>query len=74
MKFSIVENDKSTYWDEVILALIIVGFVVLGIVICAIKPSVWIIDANTSFVFGNSLTNCSLFFCPEIARFRIDEK
>ncbi len=64
MKFSIVENDKSTYWDEVILALIIVGFVVLGIVICAIKPSVWIIDANTSFVFGVLMIVTGVMFIP----------
>lgn len=39
MKFSMIKNDKSTYWDEALLALIILAFVGSGIALIVVKPA-----------------------------------
>lgn len=39
MKFSLIKNNKSTYWDEVVLALIILAFVGRGIALIIVKPA-----------------------------------
>ena len=52
MKVSLFKNDKSTYWDEVILLCVVAVFIVAGVVLMYFKPSFWIIEECNSVVFG----------------------
>lgn len=62
MKFSIVKNDKSTFWDEVILGLISLGCMVIGILLIVFKPSFWIIDSNSFVVTGAMIAILGFMF------------
>lgn len=64
MKFSLIENDKSTYWDEVFLALFILFFAGIGIALVSIKPTFWFIDEADSTVFGVLMILIGAMFFP----------
>lgn len=52
MKLSLFKNDKSTYWDEIVLLLIVALFIIIGAILVYIRPDIWIIKENNSVVFG----------------------
>lgn len=64
MKFSIIKNDTSTFWDEVILGLISFGCMAIGILLIVFKPSVWIIDSNSFVVMGAMIAILGFMFLP----------
>ena len=64
MKFSIIKNDKSTYWDEVILGLISFGCMAIGILLIVLKPSFFIIDSNSFVVMGVMIAILGFMFLP----------
>ena len=52
MKLSFIKNDKTTYWDEVILSLITLVALTIGVLLIVFKPSFWIIDESITLCFG----------------------
>lgn len=64
MKFSITKNDKSTFWDEVILGLISIGCLAVGIILIIYRPSLWIIDSNSMVVMGTMIAIFGFMFLP----------
>lgn len=75
MKFSLIKNDKSTYWDEVILGVMIACSLALGITLLVLKPSFWIISSVTSCQFGIILTLFGVMFIPGlIYRLKTNDK
>lgn len=64
MKFSIIKNDKSTFWDEVILGLISFGCIAIGVLLIVFKPSLGIIDSNSLVVMGAMITLWGFMFLP----------
>ena len=64
MKFSLLKNDKSTYWDEVILALFILVCVGVGAVLLGIRPAFWFVDGNDTAVFGVLMILTGGMFIP----------
>lgn len=64
MKFSLFENDKTTYWDEVILGIMVVASLAIGITLIVLKPSFWIISSATTAVFGVIITLFGVMFLP----------
>lgn len=66
MKFSMVENDKSTFWDEVILGLIVVLCIAVGVVLVITRPSIWIIDSTFTTVVGVLIAAVGVMFIPAL--------
>ena len=64
MKFSIIKNDRSTIWDEVMLGLIAFGCLAVGILLIVFKPSVWIIESNIFVVAGAIIAILGIMFIP----------
>lgn len=64
MKFNVFNNDKSTYWDEVFLALIVMVSVGSGIALIITKPAFLFIDGNNTTVFGALLVLIGAMFLP----------
>lgn len=64
MKFSLIKNDKSTYWDEVVLALIILAFVGSGIALIVVQPAFGFIEGNDTILFGVLLILIGAMFFP----------
>ena len=64
MKFSLFKNDKSTYWDEIILCLMIAISVLLGTMLRVFKPSIWLISKEISVVTGVMLILFGVMFIP----------
>ena len=64
MKFSLFKNDKSTYWDEIILCLMIAISVFLGTMLVVFKPSIWLISKEISVVTGVMLILFGVMFIP----------
>lgn len=64
MKFSIVKNDKSTFWDEVILGLISFVCMAVGILLVVFKPSFWVINSNLFVVTGVMIALLGFMFLP----------
>lgn len=64
MKFSMVENDKSTYWDEVILGLIVIICIAVGVTLIVAKPSFWIISSGFTTVLGVLIGAVGVMFIP----------
>lgn len=64
MKFSLVKNDKSTYWDEVILAVMVIASFAIGISLIVIKPSFWIITEATTTITGVFFVLFGVMFLP----------
>ncbi len=75
MKFSLIKNDKSTYWDEVILAIMIVCSMAIGIFLIVYRPSFWIISSTTCVQFGVMLTLFGFMFIPGLVyRLKTNDK
>ena len=64
MKFSIFKNDKSTYWNEIILLLIIIISCTVGILLIVYRPTFWIIEESSTVVFGVLITFFGAMFIP----------
>ena len=64
MKFSIVKNDKSTYWDEVILFLMIAISIAIGVCLLIFKPSFWIIQQNDATLIGVMFIIFGVMYIP----------
>lgn len=64
MKFSLMENDKSTVMDELILGLISIGCLVLGILLIVFRPDFWVIEQNISIVTGVLIVMTGVMFVP----------
>ncbi len=64
MKFSLVKNDKSTFWDEVILGLISLLCMAIGILLIVFKPSFWVIESHILIVFGVMIAFFGFMFLP----------
>jgi hypothetical protein len=52
MKFSLFRNNKSSFKDELVLALIVGISLTVGILLVVFAPSVWIFESSTTKVFG----------------------
>ncbi len=64
MSFSLFKNDKTTAWDEVILAIIIVVSIAVGILLVVLKPGFWIIGDNGSCMLGVLFILFGVMFIP----------
>lgn len=75
MKFSFVKNDKSTFWDEVILSLITLTALTIVILLIVFRPSFWIVSETTSVQFGVIALRLAFMYFPcVIYRFMENEK
>ncbi len=66
MKFSLVENDKSTVWDEVILACMILVSMAVGIFLIVVRPEFWVITSAHTCLAGVLLTLFGVMFIPSL--------
>ena len=64
MKLSFTENDKSTYWDEVVLTIITVLFLAAGILLVVYKPSFWIVSSSFTVGIGIACIILSFMYFP----------
>ena len=64
MKFSLIKNDKSTYKDELILALIVGISLAVGILLTVTGPSFWIFQSSTTKTFGVLWIMVGVMFLP----------
>lgn len=64
MKFSLFKNDKTTFKDELVLALIVSISLAVGILLVVTAPSVWIIKSSTTKVFGVLCIMVGVMFLP----------
>ena len=64
MKFSIVKNDKSTFWDEVILGVIAILCLTVGVLLIIYKPNLGIIDSNSIVMIGVMIAFFGFMFVP----------
>ena len=64
MKFSLFKNDKSTYLDELFLALFIIVTAGCGVALFIIRPEVLFIKQTESTVFGVLLIITGVMFIP----------
>lgn len=64
MKISIMKNNKTTFWDEVVLGLISFGCMIVGGLLIAFRPSIWIIDSNLFVVMGALIIILGVFLQP----------
>lgn len=72
MKFSIVKNDKTTYWDEVWLSVITIFSLIGGILLIVFRPSFWIVTSGFSMGIGIAAVIFAVMFIPCIV-FRLKE-
>ena len=66
MKFNMIKNDKSTVWDEVILAIMVILALGIGIALVVIKPSFGIVSANTTTITGVFFIFFGAMFLPAL--------
>lgn len=66
MKMSILKNDKSTFWDEVILFLFVAIALAGGICLLVYRPSFWIIASKNIVILGVLLIILSVMFIPSL--------
>ena len=66
MKFSLVENDKSTVMDEVILAIIIFICLVAGVLLIVLRPAFWIFEQSVMVVIGIMFVIFGVMFIPSL--------
>ncbi len=66
MKFSFFKNDKSTYWDEIILVIITLAVLIGGILLVVYKPVFWIVSENISMCMGLLLILTAVMYFPGI--------
>ncbi|MDE7423274.1 MAG: hypothetical protein K2N51_06240 [Lachnospiraceae bacterium] len=52
MKVSLFTNDKSTFWDEIILLVIMGFFIAIGVLLVYFRPGFGIVKESNSVVFG----------------------
>ena len=64
MKFSLLKNDKSTYWDEVWLGVITFISLIGGILLIIFRPSFWIITGEFSMGIGIAAVLLGVMFIP----------
>lgn len=64
MKFSITKNDKSTFWDEVIIGVLCLVCLAGGILLIVYKPSLGVMDQNAMVVIGVLMTIVGCMFVP----------
>jgi len=64
MKLSLFRNDKTTFKDELVLALIVSVSLTVGILLVVTAPSVWIIQSSTTKVFGVLWIMVGVMFFP----------
>ena len=64
MKFGLFRNDKTTFKDELALALIVSISLAVGILLVVTAPSVWIIRSSTTRVFGVLWIMVGIMFLP----------
>lgn len=64
MKFGLFRNDKTTFKDELVLALIVSISLAVGVILVVTAPSVWIIRSSTTKVFGVLLIMVGIMFLP----------
>lgn len=64
MKFSLFRNDKTTFKDELVLALIVSVSLAVGILLVVTAPSVWIIQSSATKVFGALWIMAGVMFLP----------
>lgn len=64
MKFSIIKNDKTTYWDEVWLSVITIFSLIGGILLIVFRPSFWIVTSGFSMGIGIAAVIFSVMFIP----------
>ncbi|MCR4923365.1 MAG: hypothetical protein K5931_05085 [Lachnospiraceae bacterium] len=64
MKFSLIKNDKSTFWDEVIMGIMILVSLIIGALLILYKPSFWIISQGFSTLIGLLFVIYGIMFIP----------
>ena len=64
MKFSLFKNDTSTYWDEVILILLVLVDLLIGILLLKFKPNFWIFTESVSACFGILALVIAVMYTP----------
>lgn len=75
MKFSFIKNDKTTVWDEVILSIIIIVLFTVGITLCVLRPTFWIVEESTIVVLGVLMITMGIMYIPGlIYRLMTNEK
>lgn len=66
MRFSLITNDKSTYWDEVILSIGDLVFLACGIALVVFKPEFFIFTDSFTMLLGIILIITAVMFIPGI--------
>lgn len=66
MKFSLLQNDKSTAKDELLLALFIIGCILIGILIFVWAPGFWIISKRMVKTLGVLWIMLGVIFIPAL--------
>ncbi len=64
MRFHLFKNDKTTAWDEVILAVMILISITIGILLIICRPAVLFISSTDSCMFGVLFTLFGIMFLP----------
>lgn len=64
MKLSLFRNDKTTFKDELVLALIASVSLAVGILLVVTAPSVWVIQPSTTKAFGVLWIMVGVMFFP----------
>lgn len=75
MKFSLINNDKSTFWDEVILVVVDFILILSGILLIIFQPSFLIFSGVDFLMFGIIMIFTAVLFIPAIIyRFMTNKK
>ncbi len=64
MKFNPLKNDKSTFWDEVVLAVIVIVSIAIGVLLIVFKPTFWIIPDSITILIGVFFVLFGFMFLP----------
>lgn len=66
MSFNLFKNDKSTFVDEIIMAIMIVVTIGIGVLLIKFHPSFWIISESDTIVFGMIVAVFGFMFVPAL--------
>lgn len=66
MKFSLIKNDKSTFVDEIIMAIMIIITITVGVLLIKFHPAFWMIGENDTIVFGMLIAVFGVMFIPAL--------
>ena len=66
MKFSLWKNDTSTYWDEVVLTIIIIAALAAGILLLIFHPGFWVVSESITGCFGIICILFAVMFIPSL--------